>query len=104
MIYIWRVLKELHEKDEIVKALARMTEFMTETKDGYMFAGSVAGRIKEEYVDLNGEMLDVYVITADSMKAIEIAKILGVPTCITCCTECAKESYWHTIRETTIVK
>ena len=87
MIYIWRVLKELHEKDEIVKALTRMAEFMTETKDGYMFAGSVAGRIKEEYV-LDGKMIEVYVITANSIKAIEIAKILGVPTCITCCTEC----------------
>lgn len=89
MIYVWRVLKELHEEDEIVKALARMTEFMTKTKDGYMFAGSVAGRIKEEYVNPDGKMIDVYVITADSIKAIEIAKILGVPTCITCCMECA---------------
>lgn len=87
MIYIWRVLKELHEKDEIVKALARMAEFMTETKDGYMFAGSVAGHIKEVYV-LDGKMIEVYVITANSIKAIEIAKILGVPTCITCCAEC----------------
>lgn len=87
MIYIWRVLKELHEKDEIVKALARMAEFMTETKNGYVFAGSVAGRIKEE-VTLDGKMIEVYVITANSIKAIEIAKILGVPTCITCCTEC----------------
>ena len=89
MIYIWRLIKELHEKDEIVKALASMTEFMTKTKDGYMFAGSVAGYIKEEYVGLDGKMIAVYVITADSMKAIEIAKILGVPTCITCCTEYA---------------
>ncbi|MEM0469166.1 MAG: hypothetical protein QXT27_08260 [Pyrobaculum sp.] len=87
MIYIWRVLKELYEKDEIVKALARMAEFMTETKGGYMFAGSVAGRIKEE-VTLDGKMIEVYVITANSIKAIEIAKILGVPTCIACCAEC----------------
>ena len=85
MIYMWRLIKELHEKDEIVKALASMTEFMTKTKDGYMFAGSVAGYIK----DFDGKMITVYVITADSMKAIEIAKILGVPTCITCCTEYA---------------
>jgi len=94
MIYIWRVFKELHEKDEMVKALARMAEFMTETKGGYVFAGSVAGHIKEVFVPLDGKMIEVYVITANSIKAIEIAKILGVPTCITCCTECDYRKKW----------